>query len=92
MDRKHLLEKVMHAVDLDTEPVPGKTLVEIVDNRSVLIENHCGVMGYCKQHITVKTKQGCICVSGSNLVLTKMSKELLRICGTIQNVELRGRG
>lgn len=92
MERKHLLEKMMRVVDLDGEPIPGKTLVEIVGNRSVLIENHCGVTVYCKEHISVKTREGFICVTGCNMTLTKMSRELLRIQGRIDNISIQGRG
>lgn len=91
MVEKHLFERVARVVDLSTEPVPGKPLVEIVGDRAVLIENHCGVVSYSPECVSVKAKRGCICVHGSGLVLTKMSKEQLRICGTIRNVELRGR-
>ena len=49
MKNRHLMERVLEAVDLSTEPVPGKTLIEIVDNRSILIENHCGVISYGKE-------------------------------------------
>lgn len=91
MGDKHLFERVAKAVDLSTEPVPGKPLVEIVGDRAVLIENHCGVISYSPECVLVKTKRGCISVNGSGLVLTKMSKEQLRICGTVRNVELRGR-
>lgn len=91
MDRRKFFDKMARAVDLSTEPIPGKPLVEIVGDRSVLIENHCGVISYSAQCICVKTKQGCICISGSDLVLTRMSKEQLRVCGFIQGVELRGR-
>ena len=92
MERRHLLEKMMRAADLDGEPIPGKTLIEIVDNRSVLIENHCGVTEYCRQHISVKTKEGCVCVTGCNMTLTKMSKEILRIQGKIDQISIQGRG
>lgn len=91
MERKHLLEKVMRAADLDGESIPGKTLIEIVDNRSMLIENHCGVTQYCREHISVKTKEGSICVLGCNMTLTKMSKEILRIQGIINQVSIQGR-
>ncbi len=91
MGRKHLLERMMQAMDLAAEPIPGKPLIEIVGNSAVLIENHCGIISYSKDCVTVKTKGGCICVYGTGLVLNKMSKELLRVCGRIQNVELRGR-
>ena len=82
MGQKHLLERMMRAMDLSAEPIPGKPL----------IENHCGIISYSRECVAVKTKNGCICVFGSGLVLNKMSKELLRVCGRIQNVELRGRG
>ena len=91
MANHHLFEKVARAVDLSGEPVPGKPLVEIVGERAVLIENHCGVISYSPDTVAVKTKSGFILVHGCGLVLTKMSKEQLRICGTIRNVELRGR-
>lgn len=92
MGQKHLLERMMRAMDLSAEPIPGKPLIEIVGNTMVLIENHCGIISYSRECVAVKTKNGCICVFGSGLVLNKMSKELLRVCGRIQNVELRGRG
>ncbi len=91
MDRRSFFDKMASAVDLSTEPIPGKPLVEIVGDHSVLIENHCGVISYSTQCISVKTKQGCICVFGSGLVLKRMSREQLKISGSIQNVELRGR-
>ena len=92
MERKHLLEALAHSMDLTTEPIPGKPLVEIVGDQSVLIENHCGVVSYCTQQVTVRTKQGCIVVCGSGLVLKRMSKEQLCIFGKIANVQLMGRG
>ena len=92
MGQRRLMERMMQAMDLGTESIPGKALIEISGNSAVLIENHCGIISYSKECVTVKTKGGCICVHGSGLILNKMSRELLRICGRIQNVELRGRG
>lgn len=91
MDKGSLWEKVTRAVDLPEEPMPGKTLIEIVDNQSVLVENHSGVMSYCPEQISIKTKKGCIFISGSGMCLSKMTREQLRIRGTICGVELRGR-
>lgn len=92
MGQRQLMERMMKAMDLGMEPIPGKPLIEIVGNSAVLIENHCGIISYSKECITVKTKGGSVCVCGCGLVLTRMSKELLRICGRIQNVEIRERG
>ena len=91
MANKHLLEKVAKAVELSGEPIPGKPLVEIVGQRAVLIENHCGVISYSTENVTVKTKHGCVVVNGSQLILRQMTSEQLKICGTIFKVELRRR-
>lgn len=91
MDKRSLWEKMVKAVDLTTEPIPGKSLIEILGNHSVLIENHCGVISYNTERIIIKTSNGCICVLGRSLKLSRMSKEQLRIVGIIHNVELRGR-
>lgn len=92
MGQKRLLERMMQVANLVEEPIPGKTLIEIVSCSAVLIENHCGIASYTKECVVVKSKTGCILIHGSGLVLKKMSNELLRICGRIQNVELQGRG
>ncbi len=92
MKKRHLMEKMLSMVDLYSEPVPGKPLIEIIGNQSMLIENHCGVISYGRESIVVKTKNGCIQICGMRLILTKMSKDILRITGTINTVEIRGRG
>lgn len=91
MNKNHLLERMANATDLSTEPIPGKPLIEIVSDNSVLIENHCGVISYSTECVSVKTKQGCIVVSGTQLILRRMSSEQLKISGTICHVELRRR-
>ena len=89
MNKKHIFERMANVTDLNTEPVPGKPLVEIVSDTSVLIENHCGVISYSTDTVTVKTKHGCIIVEGEQLILKKMSCEQLKISGSIHTVELK---
>ena len=88
LDQKHILERLMHAADLTVEPVPGKPLIEIMDNRKVLIENHFGVSEYSLTQIGVIVHFGKIQISGNNLMLAQMCKERLVITGTIDRVEL----
>lgn len=92
MKKRHLIERMLDMVDLHSEPIPGKPLIEIIGNYSLLIENHCGVVSYEKERIVVKTPKGCIQICGIGLVLTKMSKDILRVTGTIRTIELQGRG
>ena len=91
MDRSGIWEKMARVVDLSTEPVPGKSLVEIVGDSAVLIENHCGILSFDTEKIVVKTKTGCLCITGSCMHVSKMTKEQMRICGRIFGVEIRGR-
>lgn len=82
----------MEAVDLQTEPIAGKTLVEILGDNSVLIENHQGVIGYSCECVQVQTKMGRITVQGCGLQLNKLSRDQLFIQGEILCVKLQRRG
>jgi sporulation protein YqfC len=83
------MDRVTQAMDLSSEPIPGKPLIEIFDSRKILIENHCGVVSYDPQQISIKTKTGVIIVSGDCMQLSKMSQDLLCICGRIFCVNLK---
>lgn len=88
MGDRGFLERVVRGFDLDAEPLPGQTLLELVGDRRVLIENHCGVSEYANTKICVRVKKGQICVCGKGLNLALMSRERLIICGCIESVHL----
>ena len=82
MDRgRTFWERLADDVDLASEPLPGQPIVELAGERRVLIENHLGVKAYSRESILVKVKFGCICVCGSGLELTRMTREQLLIRG-----------
>lgn len=83
-----LLGRLAWATDLPDEPIPGRPLVEIIDNCRVLIENHSGVNEYGPSLIRIKVKFGSICVCGSKLELARMTKGQLIISGSIESVQL----
>ena len=89
MRRRNFMDRVTQAMDLSSEPIPGKPLIEIFDSRKILIENHCGVVSYDPQQISIKKKTGVIIVSGDCMQLSKMSQDLLCICGRIFCVNLK---
>ncbi len=78
-------------LDLPDEAMPFQPLIEIVGNKRVLIEHHCGITVYGSELICVKVKFGCVCVSGCSLELARMSKEQLIITGSIDSVRLERR-
>lgn len=65
---------------------PDTPLVEICDNKRVLIENHRGIVCYGVSEIIVNVKNGSICVLGNHLCLARMNKTKLVICGEIHSV------
>lgn len=85
---KNLIERFAAVSSLETEALPGLPLVELVGNRRVLIENHCGVLQYSDNGIWVKVKNGQLVISGTKLELARMTKEQLIIIGQIESVQV----
>lgn len=81
----------MNVLSNNIDPPFGVPLVEICDQKRVLIENHQGIALYTCEEIRVKVNYGCITVCGERLKLAKMSREKLVITGKIGSVNLHGR-
>lgn len=75
-------------LDLKDEPVPGQPLVELYGNKRVIIENHEGVTEYGNEAIRVKVKYGSVLICGSDLMVYRMCRRQLVICGMIVAVNL----
>lgn len=85
-----MVERMMDRLDLKDEPLPLRPLIEIVDNRRVLIENHRGVTQYSTRQIGIRLRKGSVCVCGEGLQLAVMRREQLVICGCIRSIVLNG--
>jgi len=90
-ERRNFLDQLSSAADLQDEAIPGLPLIEIVGDRRVLIEHHCGVTEYGCNQICIKVKQGTISVYGNKLELALMTKDQLIISGCIEGVKLTRR-
>lgn len=88
---KDILRGLTREGTLQDQPLPGLPIVELAGNRRVLIENHCGVREYSRERIGVKVKSGLVVICGQGLELSRMTRELLVIQGTIEAVRLEGR-
>lgn len=91
-DRRNILQQLTEAADLEGEPLPGQSIVEIAGDRRVLIENHGGVKEYSMERISVHVKYGYVIICGCGLELICMTKEQLIISGRIDTVSLCRRG
>lgn len=85
---KHWTQRLTDAADLPAEPLPGLTIIELAEDRRVLIERHQGVTEYCRDRIKVKVRFGSVCVCGCGLELSRMSRDQLVISGRIDSVQL----
>jgi sporulation protein YqfC len=73
---------------LSDECVPGQTVLELMGDSRILIENHKRIIEYESDHISVGVCYGAISVLGCNLRLRHMSKGRLMIIGTIQGIQI----
>lgn len=71
------------------KPVP---LVEIADDRRVLIEHHHGLLAYSCELIVIRVRFGLIRITGKKLWVATMSREQLVICGQIDGICLERTG
>lgn len=85
----NFLKTAVQLMESGDTPLPGVPLIEIYDQRRVLIENHHGVIGYGCHEVLVKVQFGVVCVCGEDLRLNKMSRDQLIITGRICAVNLR---
>lgn len=93
MDKKHgFLEYLTHEAAFPADVIPSRSVVEILEDQRVLIENHLGVKGYSTECVIVQLRIGCLHISGENLQILRMSKEQLVIAGRIRAVSIRRRG
>lgn len=88
MKRRNWIERLAQQTDLQSEPIPTQPVVELYSDRRVLIEHHKGVLQYSRESIRVGMGYGCLQVEGQGLVLARMSRNQLIICGKIHGISI----
>ena len=78
MNNESFMSSLVNRLDLHSESTSKQVLIEMFDNRWLLIEKHSGVIGYAKDKITVKLSKGCLCVQGDDLKL-ELQKAINRL-------------
>jgi sporulation protein YqfC len=65
-------------------PLGTISLIEVLDNHRVLIENHKGIAAYGCNEIRVRVHDGYNCIMGSRLELNCISNEKVVIEGNVE--------
>ena len=85
---ERIARRLTDAADLAAEPLNRIPLVELLGEDRILIENHNGVCAYSDCQIGVKVGFGQVEITGSHLVIARMTAQQLIINGCIDRVEL----
>lgn len=68
------------------EEFDGFNLINL-SGKLLYVEGHMGLLTLSKENISFKIKKGVVLVEGSNLVLSELSENTIKISGTIKKVE-----
>lgn len=66
--------------------------VTAVGSRSLLVENHTGLLAFTGERVVLDSRTGALCVTGRGLALDCVRPGSLVVRGEIRNVELPCRG
>lgn len=72
-------------------PLPHQSIIEIADDRRVLVENHAGVTQYALDQVGIHVKCGELIICGSSLHLEHMSRACLVVSGCIHSLRFERR-
>ena len=84
---RHLTDRL----ELQGEALPGQSILELLGDGRVLVENHEGILQYSLDQLTVGTSFGRLLITGEALRLTHMSGQLLIISGGIRRIDVSRR-
>ena len=88
MEKGHKLKTILaDATGAPEELRSSGPVVELIGNRRMLVEQHCGVCEYTDSMIQIRCRHGALHICGSNLRIARMTKQQLVVTGCIRSVE-----
>lgn len=80
-------ESLADRLDLPQDALLGSGKLTVAAGRRVFIENHCGILEYGTERISVAFDRGRVVINGAGLELVAMSRKELIIRGRLQSLE-----
>ena len=81
-------QEALERLELPVNLAKGVARIELLGNREVYMDRHCGVLAYTTENIDVNGGSVVVRITGRDLQLQAMTEQELRIDGTIEKIEL----
>lgn len=92
MDEKQNRTELAQRLGLPPDVLPGQPVVELAGRGRLVVENHCGIRSYSREHICLGLPQGMLEISGRGLTVANMTRREVLIRGTITALDFCWRG
>ena len=87
MEREQLREHLASAASMPKDVVMGASVVTVLGDFEVCIENYRGITEYTESLVRVQTKGGQIRLTGSRLQIEYYTNDEMKVTGKIQTLE-----
>ena len=81
-----VLMGIRESLNLSQDAVLGMPVITIIGCREVHIENFRTILEYSDTFVKMRTKKGCVSVSGKRLTIEYYNEEEIHITGFIESV------
>ncbi|AZR73158.1 sporulation protein YqfC [Anoxybacter fermentans] len=86
--KKRFTDRFINTFGLPPEVILKLPLIMMVGGKSLILENHRGVLEYGRERIRIRLQKGEILLIGRNLVIESISDEEIQIRGEITGLSL----
>ncbi len=86
--KRQLMRTLSAKMDIPSEILTQDPLIEIRGDGHVAVDHHSAILEYTRQTIQLSTRTGLVCVEGSGLTITLLTRTRVEIRGKISAVRL----
>lgn len=91
-EKPTIRERVADGLDISKEIILDVPKIVFIGNREAVVENYKAISEYTDQKIVMESKPSGLTVSGVNLEIRSITREMLFITGKIQKMEFGKEG
>ena len=87
---ERITNRFIETFDLPPEVMLNLPLIMMVGGKSLILENHRGILEYSRERIRIRLVKGEIILTGRNLLIQSISNEEIQIKGELTGINLGG--